>query len=39
MNSDLNARCASIHLRALLTDRFLIDEILKGHARTTSSRS
>ena len=30
---------ASIHVRALLTDLFLIDEILKGHARTTSSRS
>jgi hypothetical protein len=26
---------ASIHVRALLTDLFLIDEILKGHARTT----
>ena len=24
---------ASIHVRALLTDLFLIDEILKGHAR------
>ncbi len=30
---------ASIHVRALLTDLFLIDEILKGHARATSSRS
>ena len=30
---------ASIHVRALLTDLFLIDEILKGRARTTSSRS
>jgi hypothetical protein len=30
---------ASIHVRALLTDLFLIDEILKEHARTTSSRS
>ena len=26
---------ASIHVRALLTDLFLIDEILKTHARTT----
>ena len=26
---------ASIHVRALLTDLFLIDEILKSHARTT----
>jgi len=30
---------ASIHVRALLTDLFLIDEILKGHARAISSRS
>lgn len=30
---------ASIHVRALLTDLFLIDEILKGRTRTTSSRS
>ena len=28
---------ASIHVRALLTDLFLIDEILKGHVRTTQS--
>lgn len=28
---------ASIHVRALLTDLFLIDEILKRHARTTPS--
>jgi hypothetical protein len=28
---------ASIHVRALLTDLFLIDEILKTHARTTQS--
>jgi hypothetical protein len=28
---------ASIHVRALLTDLFLIDEILKGHTRTTQS--
>jgi hypothetical protein len=27
---------ASIHVRALLTDLFLIDEVLKTHARTTS---
>jgi len=27
---------ASIHVRALLTDLFLIDEILKTHARATS---
>ncbi|SRR5581483_172372 len=30
---------ASIHLRALLTDLFLIDEILKNRARVTSSPS
>jgi hypothetical protein len=30
---------ASIHVRAVLTDLFLIDDILKGHARATSSRS
>jgi hypothetical protein len=28
---------ASIHVRALLTDLFLIDEILERHARTTPS--
>ena len=28
---------ASIHVRALLTDLFLIDDILKGHARRVSS--
>ena len=27
---------ASIHVRALLTDLFLIDEILKSHARTSA---
>jgi hypothetical protein len=30
---------ASIHVRALLTDLFLIDEIMKGHARAISSQS
>ena len=30
---------ASIHVRALLTDLFLVDEVLKSHARATSSRS
>ena len=29
---------ASIHVRALLTDLFLIDEILKGHTRASSVR-
>jgi len=28
---------ASIHVRALLTDLFLIDEILKGHQRSRST--
>ena len=29
---------ASIHVRALLTDLFVIDEVLKGHARASSAR-
>jgi hypothetical protein len=35
----LDRDAPSIHVHALLTDLFLIHEILKGHARTTSSRS